>query len=137
MRENLRFDGKILCTKVFTKGGQWFVSIAVELDNNTQAKQLKTNQTLKTLKTGNAVGIDLGITDLATLSTGEKIQAPKPLKNKLKKLQRLSKQLSRKQKALTIVKRRKPSSHGCIIKSAVSEKTFYTNLVPTWLKSLM
>lgn len=101
MRENLRFDGKILCTKVFTKGGQWFVSIAVELDNNTQAKQLKTNQTLKTLKTlktGNAVGIDLGITDLATLSTGEKIQAPKPLKNKLKKLQRLSKQLSRKQK---------------------------------------
>lgn len=98
MRENLRFDGKILCAKVFTKGGQWFVSIAVELDNNTQARQLKTNQTLKTLKTGNAVGIDLGITDLATLSTGEKIQAPKPLKNKLKKLQRLSKQLSRKQK---------------------------------------
>lgn len=98
MRENLRFDGKILCAKVFTKGGQWFVSIAVELDNNTQVKQLKTNQTLKTLKTGNAVGIDLGITDLATLSTGEKIQAPKPLKNKLKKLQRLSKQLSRKQK---------------------------------------
>ena len=98
MRENLRFDGKILCAKVFTKGGQWFVSIAVELDNNTQVRQLKTNQTLKTLKTGNAVGIDLGITDLATLSTGEKIQAPKPLKNKLKKLQRLSKQLSRKQK---------------------------------------
>lgn len=98
MRENLCFDGKILCAKVFTKGGQWFVSIAVELDNNTQVKQLKTNQTLKTLKTGNAVGIDLGITDLATLSTGEKIQAPKPLKNKLKKLQRLSKQLSRKQK---------------------------------------
>ncbi|SPX86963.1 RNA-guided endonuclease InsQ/TnpB family protein [Moraxella ovis] len=95
MRENLRFDGKILSAKVFTKGGKWFVSIAVELDNNTQAKQLKTNQTLKT---GNAVGIDLGITDLATLSTGEKIQAPKPLKNKLKKLQRLSKQLSRNQK---------------------------------------
>ncbi|STZ07179.1 Probable transposase [Moraxella caprae] len=95
MRENLRFDGKILSAKVFTKGGKWFVSIAVELNNNTQAKQLKTNQTLKT---GNAVGIDLGITDLATLSTGEKIQAPKPLKNKLKKLQRLSKQLSHKQK---------------------------------------
>ena len=95
MTEHLRYNGKILSTKVFTKGGKWFVSIAVELDNNTQAKQLKTNQTLKT---GNAVGIDLGITDLATLSTGEKIQAPKPLKNKLRKLQRLSKSLSRKQK---------------------------------------
>ncbi len=89
MREHLLYQGKILSAKVFTKGGKWFVSIAVELDNNTQAKQLKT---------GNAVGIDLGITDLATLSTGEKIQAPKPLKNKLKKLQRLSKQFSRKQK---------------------------------------
>ncbi|MCL1624004.1 transposase [Moraxella sp. Tifton1] len=56
------------------------------------------NHLLLKEKTNKSVGIDLGITDLATLSTGEKIQAPKPLKNKLKKLQRLSKQLSRKQK---------------------------------------
>ncbi|AWY21511.1 transposase [Moraxella bovis] len=91
MRENLRFDGKILSAKVFTKGGKWFVSIAVELQD-------LPNHLLPKEKTNKSVGIDLGITDLATLSTGEKIQAPKPLKNKLKKLQRLSKQLSRKQK---------------------------------------
>ena len=88
MRENLRFDGKILSAKVFTKGGKWFVSVAVELDEI--QKPLP--------KTGKSVGLDLGITDLATLSDGTKIQAPKPLKNKLKKLQRLSKSLSRKQK---------------------------------------
>ncbi|OOS19876.1 RNA-guided endonuclease InsQ/TnpB family protein [Moraxella lincolnii] len=88
MRENLRFDGKILSAKVFTKGGKWFVSVAVELD--------KIQKPLP--KTGKSVGLDLGITDLATLSDSTKIQAPKPLKNKLKKLQRLSKQLSRKQK---------------------------------------
>ena len=88
MREKLRFDGKILSAKVFTKGGKWFVSVAVELD-----------ETQKPLpKTGKSVGLDLGITDLATLSDSTKIQAPKPLKNKLKKLQRLSKSLSRKQK---------------------------------------
>ena len=88
MREKLRFDGKILSAKIFTKGGKWFVSIAVELDD-----------TQKPLpKTGKSVGLDLGITDLATLSDSTKIQAPKPLKNKLKKLQRLSKSLSRKQK---------------------------------------
>ena len=88
MTEHLRYNGKILSTKVFTKGGKWFVSIAVELDD-----------TQKPLpKTGKSVGLDLGITDLATLSDGTKIQAPKPLKNKLKKLQRLSKSLSRKQK---------------------------------------
>ena len=88
MTEHLRYNGKILSAKVFTKGGKWFVSIAVELDD-----------TQKPLpKTGKSVGLDLGITDLATLSDSTKIQAPKPLKNKLKKLQRLSKQLSRKQK---------------------------------------
>ena len=88
MREKLRFDGKILSAKVFTKGGKWFVSVAVELSKTTKPLP----------KTNKSVGIDLGITDLATLSDGTKIQAPKPLKNKLKKLQRLSKSLSRKQK---------------------------------------
>ena len=88
MTEHLRYNGKILSAKVFTKGSKWFVSIAVELDD-----------TQKPLpKTGKSVGLDLGITNLATLSDGTKIQAPKPLKNKLKKLQRLSKSLSRKQK---------------------------------------
>ena len=88
MRENLRHQGKILSAKVFTKGGKWFVSIAVELSETTKPLP----------KTNKSVGIDLGITSLATLSDSTKIQAPKPLKNKLKKLQRLSKSLSRKQK---------------------------------------
>ena len=88
MTEHLRYNGKILSAKVFTKGGKWFVSVAVELDD-----------TQKPLpKTGKSVGIDLGITSLATLSDGTKAQAPKPLKTKLKQLKRLSKLLSRKQK---------------------------------------
>ena len=88
MTEHLRYNGKILSAKVFTKGGKWFVSIAVELSEITKLLP----------KTGKSVGIDLGITSLATLSDSTKIKAPKPLKNKLKKLQRLSKSLSRKQK---------------------------------------
>ena len=88
MREHLRHQGKILSAKVFTKGGKWFVSVAVELD--------EINKPLN--KTGEQVGIDLGISDLAVLSDGTKAQAPKPLKTKLKQLKRLSKQLSRKQK---------------------------------------
>ncbi len=87
MREHLRFDGKILSAKVFKKGEKWFVSIAVELADVILPKP----------KTGKSVGLDLGITNLATLSDGTKIGAPKPLKNKLKKLQRLNKQFSRKQ----------------------------------------
>ena len=46
----------------------------------------------------NSIGVDLGIIDFATLSNGEKIKAPKPLKSNLKQLRRLQKNLSRKQK---------------------------------------
>ena len=46
----------------------------------------------------NSVGVDLGIRDFATLSNGEKIKAPQPLKRKLKRLRRLQKNLSRQQK---------------------------------------
>ena len=88
LKENLRFNGKILNATVFKKGSKWFVSVGVEIDN---LPKLNT-------KTHKSVGIDLGITDLATLLDGTKIGAPKPLKTNLKKLQRLSKSLSRKQK---------------------------------------
>ena len=49
--------------------------------------------------TGQSVGADFGMKDAyLTLSTGEKIQHPQPLKQSLKKLRFLSKALSRKQK---------------------------------------
>ena len=46
----------------------------------------------------NSVGIDLGITNFATLSNGEKIKSPKPLKSKLNRLRKFQRNLSRKQK---------------------------------------
>ena len=49
--------------------------------------------------TGKSVGADFGMKDAyLTLSTGEKIQHPQPLKQSLKKLRYLNKSLSRKQK---------------------------------------
>ena len=49
--------------------------------------------------TGQSVGADFGMKDAyLTLSTGEKIQHPQPLKHALNKLRRLNKALSRKQK---------------------------------------
>ncbi|WP_214558940.1 RNA-guided endonuclease TnpB family protein, partial [Planktothrix agardhii] len=48
-------------------------------------------------KNGRSVGIDLGITDFATLSNGKKVKSPKPLKKQLKRLRRLQQNLSRKQ----------------------------------------
>jgi len=47
-------------------------------------------------KTENSVGINLGIKTFATLSNGQKIDAPKPLKKRIKKYRKLSKLLSKK-----------------------------------------
>ena len=45
-----------------------------------------------------AVGVDLGVSALATLSTGERFFGPKPHRALLGRLQRLSRSLARKQK---------------------------------------
>ena len=125
MTENLRHQGKILSAKVFKKANKWFVSIAVELDKVILPKP----------KTGKSVGIDLGITDLATLSDGTKIQAPKPLKSKLKKLQRLSKQLSRKQQGSTNREKAKTKLSRLHLKISNIRKDFLHKLTTNLVKS--
>lgn len=125
MREHLRHNGKILSAKVFTKGAKWFVSIAVELSD----------PVLPLPKTGKSVGIDLGITDLATLSDGTKIKAPKPLKTKLKKLQRLSKSLSRKQKGSKNRAKAKTKLSRLHYKISCIRKDFLHKLTTSLVKS--
>jgi len=89
MRESLRFKGKILSATVSRVADRWFVSIAVDTQDDSHLPQAK-NQ--------GVVGVDLGVAALATLSTGETITGPKPHKALLARLQRLSRSLSRKQK---------------------------------------
>ena len=66
--------------------GRWSVSLLVDVEIETLPR------------TDNQVGIDLGITSLLTLSTGEKIANPKGFKAKYRQLRRAQKYLSRKQK---------------------------------------
>jgi putative transposase len=89
MRESLRFTGKILSATVSRVADRWFVSIAVDVPDQSHLPKAE-NQ--------GAVGVDLGVAALATLSTGETITGPKPHKALLTRLQRLSRSLSRKQK---------------------------------------
>ena len=49
-------------------------------------------------KTNNSVGIDLGISTFATLSNGEKFEAPKPLKQNLKKLAKFQRKFAKTEK---------------------------------------
>lgn len=89
MREQLRFQGKLLSATVSRQAGRWYVSIAVEMQWQSSARESQADR---------AVGLDLGIKDEVVLSTGEKLAGPKPLRRLLKVLRRRSRQHSRKQK---------------------------------------
>ncbi|MBD8532555.1 MULTISPECIES: RNA-guided endonuclease TnpB family protein [unclassified Massilia] len=88
MRETLRFTGRIVSASVSQRAGHWYASITVD----TQDAQLPPAENQ------GAVGVDFGVTHLATLSTGEKVADPKALHTLLDRLRRLSRSLSRKVK---------------------------------------
>lgn len=87
MRETLRFDGKPLSATLSREADRWFISIPVEIDRPEPVCESQAT-----------VGIDLGVSTAVTLSTGEKIDSPKPLKKHLRRMKRLSRAHSRKQK---------------------------------------
>jgi len=83
-----KFMGRILSATVSREADRWFCSLCVEVER----------QEPKTI-VGDVVGIDLGLNSFAVIYDGQKFNkedAPKPLKKKLVKLQRLSRQQSRK-----------------------------------------
>jgi putative transposase len=78
---------KILSATVSEQAGRWFVSVQVEEE-----------QPEPTLAPGHTIGVDLGVKVLATLSDARVVENPKALRSNLKKLRRLSRRHSRKQK---------------------------------------
>lgn len=87
LTEQLRFVGKIMGAAVSRSADRWFISIQVDVGEYTKQRA----------KAG-VVGVDLGLKNALTLSTGEVIDSPKPLKKVLKRLRRLSRRHSRKRK---------------------------------------
>lgn len=89
MREPLRFAGKLMSATISRVADRWFASITVDTSDTSHLPKAE-NQ--------GAVGVDLGVSALAALSTGEMFPSPKPHKALLDRLRRLSRSLSRKQK---------------------------------------
>ncbi len=81
------YKGRILSVTVRRRANRWFVSVTVEEDK-VDAKPIVSY----------AVGVDLGIKMLATLSDGTTFVNPRALGSQIKKLRKLSKSLSRKKK---------------------------------------
>ncbi|GHO76967.1 transposase [Ktedonobacter sp. SOSP1-85] len=84
MAENLRFVGKVTGARMTRTADWWFVSITVELPD-----ELPNSRPA-------AVGIDVGLNRLATLSTGEGYENQAFLKTALKKLRQANKRLHRR-----------------------------------------
>jgi len=78
--------GRILSATVSRRADRWFVSVAVEEEIEVP------------MNNGSAIGVDLGIKNLAVTSEEEIFPNPKALSSRLRKLKRLSRQLSRKKK---------------------------------------
>lgn len=79
-------DAKINSVTIKERAGRWFVSVQVE-----EQIAVSENQ-------GPAIGLDLGLKSFVVGSDGSSLEAPKPLLHSLRRLQRLSRQHSRKQK---------------------------------------
>jgi putative transposase len=78
-------DAKVLSATVSEQAGRWFVSV-----------QMGVEQERPTPTATSAIGVDLGIKTLATMSDGKRIDNPRALKHAQKRLRRLERQKSRR-----------------------------------------
>src|SRR3989440_9936867 len=84
LAENLRFKGKITGARITKTSEWWFISISVEVPDERPEKRQA------------AVGIDVGLNRLATLSTSEGYENQAFLKTALGKLRQANKRLHRR-----------------------------------------
>ncbi|WP_171822773.1 RNA-guided endonuclease InsQ/TnpB family protein [Sulfobacillus thermosulfidooxidans] len=85
LREPLRFLGRVIEGTVSRTADRWFLSVTVEIPDPPRIR--RENQAV--------VGVDLGVSALATLSTGEKVVGPKAYAAAQAKLRRLQQHFSR------------------------------------------
>ena len=85
LAEELRFCGKIIGATISRTADKWFISIQVEIPS--EEIPVRENQ---------VVGVDLGVSKLAALSDGTKIEGSKASRKYEKQIKRLNQSLSRK-----------------------------------------
>lgn len=84
-KERVSMKGHILSATISREADRWFVSLQVEEEMRNPSRP-----------TGLPIGIDFGIKRLATLSDGTITENPRPLRIRIRKLQRLSREHGRK-----------------------------------------
>ena len=93
MTERLRFIGKVNSVVISQQGNKYFASFSVQI---TEEEYKRTHPKAFSDKANRKAGIDLGIKSALILSDGVAIDNPKPLKNNLRKIKRISRQLDKR-----------------------------------------
>jgi putative transposase len=85
--EPLRLKGKIMAGTVQREADHWYLAVQVEMADPSSTRQ----DTCKPV-----VGVDFGICSAVTLSTGETLKSPRPLRAALRRMRLRGRRLSRK-----------------------------------------
>lgn len=93
MTERLRFIGKVNNVVISQQGNKYFASFSVQI---TEDEYKRTHLKACSDKANRKAGIDLGIKSALILSDGVAVDNPKPLKNNLRKIKRISRQLDKR-----------------------------------------
>jgi putative transposase len=86
MAESLRFEGKLMGAVVSRQADRWYVSLAVEMEEQQQARQFSKF----------SVGADLGVKTLVKLSDDGRYENQVLLRSELSHLKRLNRRLARR-----------------------------------------
>lgn len=98
MTERLRFIGKVNGVVISQQENKYFASFSVQI---TEEEYKRTHPKACSDKANRKAGIDLGIKSALILSEGVAVDNPKPLKNNLRKIKRISRQLNKRTHART------------------------------------
>ena len=98
MTRRVRFDGKINGVVISQEGNKYFASFSMLI---TEDEYKRTHPHVACNRKEDSLGIDVGIKSALVLSDGISVDSPKPLKNNLRKIKRLSRQLDKRTHART------------------------------------
>ena len=98
MTERVRFNGKINGVVISQQGDKYFASFSIQI---TEDEYKRTHPHVGTHKCESKAGVDLGIKSALILSDGISVDNPKPLKNNIRRIKRLSRQLDKRTHART------------------------------------
>lgn len=94
MAEHIRFNYAIINNACISQsGGHFYVSFSLQI---TEEEYKRTHPNVDLVDGSRKVGVDVGIKSALILSDGIAIDNPKPLKKNLRKIKRLSRQLSKR-----------------------------------------